>query len=131
MDPTEFYRQIVESIREEDVHAVAGVMAGHVGEENLITLEDLAIQAFGEYNASTERKTREILEKLTTEHHLPVCANSGRSGRWLARDAAERDKSAGELERRGNHTLDRARALRMAVVPAKTLKRERQQSLWR
>lgn len=131
MNPTEFYRQVVASIDDDDVHTVAGILAGHVGEENLITIGDLARQAFGEFTVSSERKTREILETLTTKHHLPVCSNSGRPGRWLAKDDEEREAAARELEARGQHVLDRARALRLAIVPPKEFTRQRQPSLWR
>lgn len=133
MNPSEFYHDLITSIKEDDVYTIANILADHVGQENAITLKDLAVKAFGEFTVSTERKTRELLEQLTKDHHLPVCSFSGKSGRWLAANDEEKENAAAELEARGRNTLERARALRLSVVPAKTLKRERetQMSMWR
>lgn len=116
-DPTEYYRGLVQSITDDDVHRVGNLMLPHVGEKNLILLPDLVRHAFGKYTASTERKTRDILEILTLEYGLPVCSYSGKSGRWLAGSEEEKERCASELERRANSTLARARALRRAVIP--------------
>lgn len=133
MDPSEFYKSLIASITEEDTQAVARIMANHIGASNLISLQDLTVQTFGEYTTSTERKTREILEDLTVNYHMAVCSVSGKPGRWLASSEDEREAAARELEARGRNTLERARALRMAVVPGKepTFQKTRQPSLWR
>ena len=132
MKPTEFYQSLVASITDSDVRCVAQVMAQHVGQHNLITLDGLSRRAFGACNASTERKTREILERLTREHHLPVCSVSGKAGRWLAETDDERFAAARELEARAQNILDRAKALRMASVPAQPLQDRQpvQTNLW-
>lgn len=133
MNPTEFYQSLISSIREDDLKTVAGIMAQHAGEKNSTTIESLARKVFGEFNSSTERKVREILERLTVEYHMPVCSVSGKPGRWLAANESEREAAAAELESRGRNTLDRARALRMAVVPSKepNFTRPKQLDIWR
>jgi len=117
MKPSEYYQSLAESITEADVRRCAAIMALHIGQENLIHLDALARRIFGKCTASTERKTRDILEKLTTEYRLPVCSVSGRAGRWLAANDAERLSAVRELEARAQSVLDRAKALRQANVP--------------
>ncbi len=128
------YRQIVSSIGEPDVRRVALVMMDHIGEANMISLEELARHCFGAFNASTERKTRKILELLATEHRMPVGAYSGRSGRWLCADEEERQRVVADLEARLGALTARVKALRTAIVPAQEprfAEREVQFSLWR
>lgn len=133
MEPTEFYQTIASSIKEEDLRKVASLMVSHVGEENLITLEDIAIEIYGEFNKTTERKVRLVLEELVSDKHMPVCAYSGRSGRWLAKDDDERNKAIYDLESRYSSLQKRIYSLRLAVVPAKApnFEKSRQQRLWR
>lgn len=118
MHPTQVYQEILRTITDDKIRAVANVMIWHVGAANAIDLPDLARAVFGKVTESTTRATREILETLTVEYHLPVCSLSGKAGRWLAADEEEREQAARELEDRGRHTLDRAAALRRASIPA-------------
>jgi hypothetical protein len=132
-DPSEFYKSLISSIKEDDVKKVAEIMTEFVGEKNNITLRDLAIRVFGEFNTNTERKTRLILEELVTNYRFPIGAYSGKSGRWLCRDAEERDRVISDLESRRDATNKRIRSLRSAVIPARTPqieKRHRQNNLW-
>lgn len=132
MKPSDFYQELVNSITDDDIRRAARIMTMHVGYDNLITIDGLSERIFGEYTNSTERKTREILEKLTTEYHLPVCSLSGKSGRWLAANEDERISAVRELESRGQSILDRAKALRFATVPAQEIldKQPVQANLW-
>ena len=84
MNPTDFYRMKSAEIQEADIRLVAACMSEHIGEENLIRIEALCRRV-----SMDDRKVRIILEKLTTEYHLPVCAHSGKAGRWLARSYEE------------------------------------------
>ena len=118
MYPAQVYQEILRTITDDRVRATANVLMKHVGAENAIELPEIARAVFGKVTESSTRATREILETLTVEHHLPVCSLSGKPGRWLAADEFERDAAARELESRGRQTLDRAAALRRASVPA-------------
>src|SRR5690606_22968033 len=84
MNPNDYYRMKSAEIKEADIRLVAAVMSEHVGEENLIRIEALCRRV-----SMDDRKVRIILEKLVTEYHLPVCAHSGKAGRWLARSFDE------------------------------------------
>ena len=132
MDPRAFYEQLVSQIDDGDVRMVAQVMLSHVGEKNLITLEDLARHAFGKYNESTERKTRLVLAKLVTDHHMPIGAYSGKAGRWLCADEEELGRVIMDLTARHNETGNRIHSLRLSKVPPKEPKFEKavQNSLW-
>lgn len=133
MNPSDYYRSIVASIEERDLKKVAEFMLTHVGETHAVDLSSIAVAVFEEFNPSTERKVRLILEDLTTNYHLPIGAYSGKAGRWLCQDQDEIQRVVADLERRVSSTNDRIRALRMANLPAQMpqVDRPRQQSLWR
>lgn len=84
MNPREYYRKLSFSIKDAEIRLVAAVMSDYVGEENAVRLEDLCGRL-----SMDERKVRIILAKLVTEYGLPVCAHSGKAGRWLARSYEE------------------------------------------
>ncbi|TLM98265.1 hypothetical protein FDZ73_23765 [bacterium] len=133
MNPSEYYRSIVASIEERDLKKVAEFMLAHVGETHAVDLTTIAVAVFEEFNPSTERKVRLILEDLTTKYHMPIGAYSGKAGRWLCQDQEEIQRVVADLERRVSSTNDRIRALRMANLSAQMpqVDRPRQQSLWR
>jgi hypothetical protein len=119
MNPFDFYREIIASITESDTRKVAVIMLQHVGEENLIELKDLCIQSFGDYSPATDRKTRLILADLVEKHKLPVGAYSGKSGRWLCLDDAEKQRVIQDLEARTSSIQDRIRNMRLSRTPPK------------
>ncbi len=80
MNPHEYYRKLSYYITDVEIRAVAEIMCDHIGEDDAIRLEDLC-----KLTKMDERKVRMILERLVTEYRLPVCAHSGKAGRWLAR----------------------------------------------
>jgi hypothetical protein len=80
MTPRDYYRKLSHDITDGEIRFVALTMADYVGEDNAVRLEDLC-----KLLAMDERKVRMILERLVTEYRLPVCAHSGKAGRWLAR----------------------------------------------
>jgi len=80
MNPRDYYRKLSHDITDAEIRFVALVMSDYIGEDNAIRLEDLC-----KLLAMDERKVRMILERLVTEYRLPVCAHSGKAGRWLAR----------------------------------------------
>lgn len=133
MDPSDYYRTIVASIEERDLKKVAEFMLAHVGEKHAVDLSSIAVAVFEEFNPSTERKVRLILEDLTTKYHMPIGAYSGKAGRWLCQDQEEIQRVVADLERRVSSTNDRIRALRMANLPAQMprVDRPHQHSLWR
>ena len=84
MNPRDYYRKLSHDITDAEIRLVALTMADYVGEDNAIRLEDLC-----KLTSMEERKVRMILERLVTEYRLPVCAHSGKAGRWLARTYAD------------------------------------------
>lgn len=130
--PREFYERLIADIDDADVRKVAAVMLQHIGEDHLITLDDLTRQAFGEFTQSTERKTRLILARLVTDHHMPIGAYSGKAGRWLCADEEELNRVIMDLTARHNETGNRIHSLRLSKVPPKEPKFEKavQNSLW-
>ena len=94
MKPADYYRKLVWSITEADVRLVAGCIAEHVGMENAVRLDRLA-----DRTGMNERKVREILSTLTTQYGWPVGAMSGKAGRWLIANEAERDMVLADLLR--------------------------------
>jgi hypothetical protein len=132
MNPREFYEQLVSEIEEADIKRVAQIMLKHIGESNLISLEDLALQAFGKLGKDGDRKTRLILAKLVNEHHMPIGAYSGKAGRWLCADDEELNRVIMDLTARHNETGNRIHSLRLSKVPPKEPKFEKaiQNSLW-
>jgi hypothetical protein len=133
MNPSEFYRSIVASIDEQDLKKVAEFMLAHIGEEHTVDLSIITKEIFAEFNASTERKVRVILETLVIKYHLPIGAYSGKPGRWICKNREEVQRVEADLERRVSSTNDRIRALRSAHLPAQMpqFDQPRQQSLWR
>ena len=79
MNPNDYYRLKSAEIKEADIRLVAAVMSEHVGEENLIRIEALCRRV-----SMDDRKVRIILARLVKEYKVPVCAHSGKAGRWLA-----------------------------------------------
>jgi hypothetical protein len=59
-----------------------------------------------------------VIETLRREYRVPVMANSGKPGRWLAADADELDKTIAEMMSRANNMLDVANQLRQARIPS-------------
>ena len=84
MNPREHYRKLSFSIKDAEIRAVAAVMSDYIGEENAVRLDALCRRV-----SMDERKVRLILGKLVTEYGVPVCAHSGKAGRWLARTYAD------------------------------------------
>jgi hypothetical protein len=117
-DPSKFYGELVDAIDDHDLRTVARLMSYHVGEEQAITLQDLALLAFGEAGETSLRKTREVLAQLIEDHGFPVCSNSGKAGRWLAGTKEEALEAARERESRAEKLLASAKKLRMARLPA-------------
>lgn len=119
MNPREYYQNLISSIEEDDIKRIAAIMMRHVGEDNKISLDDLAAQALNEENPSesARRKTRKALELLTKRYHMPVGSNSGTSGRWLIASEQERNATIADLRSRANETMNRIRALQMATIP--------------
>lgn len=117
MDPRAWYENLLRSITDQDVQRVGKILLDHIGEENAISLASLARGAFGKFDGATERKTRVILERLATQHRLPVGAHSGKPGRWLCASEAETQKVIADLEARKRALDERVRALRSAAAP--------------
>lgn len=132
ISPTDFFREVIGSISDDDTLKVASIMLQHIGEERLIELKELAMQAFGEFNVATERKTRLILAELVEKHKLPIGAYSGKSGRWLCVDDTEKERVIQDLEARDRSLQDRIRNMRMARTPPKAIEPNRsyQRNLW-
>lgn len=131
-DPRNFYTSLLATIQESDIRAVAAVMLSHIGEENSVTLKALAMRVYGEFTASSERKTRSVLEELVTRYRFPIGAYSGKAGRWLCKDRNEIEQVVADLESRRDATNNRIACLRSAVIPVRVpeVEKPRQNSLW-
>ncbi|MFA6691535.1 MAG: hypothetical protein WCR98_06095 [Saccharofermentanales bacterium] len=125
MNPREHYRKLSFSIKDAEIRAVAAVMCEHIGEQNAVRLEALSGRV-----SMDERKVRLILEKLVNEYGMPVCAHSGKAGRWLARSfdearetqaeyysRAAADKRRGDAFNRCNYPPEQAEELREVQPP--------------
>lgn len=117
MNPSDFYAQILSSITDDDLRVVANVMRFHVGQENTITRNALSLAAFHKFTESTDRKTREILERLVKEYHMPICASSGKAGYWLAANEQEKQLAIMDLAARRKQIDERINALYLAQTP--------------
>ena len=112
MNPREHYRKLSFSIKDAEIRAVAAVMCEHIGEQNAVRLEALADRV-----SMDERKVRLILEKLVTEYGLPVCAHSGKAGRWLARSFDEARETQAEYYSRAAADKRRGDAFNRCQYP--------------
>jgi len=80
ISPKDYFKKLAFSIKDAEIRLVAAIMSDYVGEENAVRLDTLCRRV-----SMDERKVRLILGKLVTEYGVPVCAHSGKAGRWLAR----------------------------------------------
>ena len=114
MNPSDYYRLKSAEIKEADVRLVAACMTEYIGEENAVRIEDLSGRV-----SMDERKVRLILEKLVTEYGLPVCAHSGKAGRWLARSFDEARETQAEYYSRAAADKRRGDAFNRCNYPPK------------
>ncbi len=114
MNPREHYRKLAFSINDAEIRAVAAVMAEHIGEENAVRLDALCGRV-----GMDERRVRIILEKLVTEYGVPVCAHSGKAGRWLARSYDEARETQAEYYSRAAADKRRGDAFNRCQYPPK------------
>jgi len=113
----EVYFRLASEITEADERKTIEIMAHHVGEENAIPLGELAQKVLGKVNDNTKRQMRIILERLVDSYRIPICANSGKAGRWIGTTNSQVEHTAVELISRGNADHKRARSLRKAKLP--------------
>jgi hypothetical protein len=118
MDPSRYYAEMVDAIQDVDLRKAARTLSYHVGEENAVSLRDLAFAVYGAAEESDLRKTRQVLETLIEEHGFPVCSHSGKAGRWLPGTREEAIEAALEREGRAAKLMASARRLRGANLPA-------------
>lgn len=119
MSRTATYEEILATMPEGIEYDVLAVLRDHVGSENAITLQALTCQVFGNCTSTTERQTREAIERLRRKG-VAVLSESGKSGRWLAKDQAEKDACVAEMEGRSRNLIQVINALRSAPVPVPT-----------
>ena len=79
ISPKDYFKKLAFSIKDAEIRLVAAIMSDYVGEENAVRLDTLCRRV-----SMDERKVRLILGKLVTEYGVPVCAHSGKAGRWPA-----------------------------------------------
>ena len=112
MNPREHYRKLAFSINDAEIRMVAAVMAEHIGEENAVRLDALCGRV-----SMDERRVRIVLEKLVTEYGVPVCAHSGKAGRWLARSYDEARETQAEYYSRAAADKKRGDAFNRCQYP--------------
>lgn len=61
----------------------------HIGKANLIEIEKLTRQLYGDGLPKYQRLTRDLIENLRSLYFVPVMSDSGTSGRWLAESEDE------------------------------------------
>ena len=112
MNPNDFYRMKSAEIKEADIRLVAAIMSDYIGEENAVRLDALCRRV-----SMDERKVRLILGKLVTEYGVPVCAHSGKAGRWLARSFDEARETQAEYYSRAREDKRRGDAFNTCNYP--------------
>jgi len=112
MNPREHYRKLAFSINDAEIRMVAAVMAEHIGEENAVRLDALCGRV-----SMDERRVRIVLEKLVTKYGVPVCAHSGKAGRWLARSYDEARETQAEYYSRAAADKKRGDAFNRCQYP--------------
>jgi hypothetical protein len=112
MNPNDYYRKLSASISDAEIRLIAALMSDYIGEENAVRLETLCKRA-----SMDERKVRMILERLVKEYRYPVCAFSGKPGRYLARSYQEALPAKLELLSRAEETKARALAYDRCAYP--------------
>ena len=115
MNPSEYYQKLVSKINDYDLRKCARALSYHVGEDNAISLEQLARETFGASGENEQRKTRNLIETLVEDHGYPVCSRSGVAGRWMPAVKEEGIKAAEERERRAAKLLKSAKQIRKNV----------------
>jgi len=116
MSRTTTYEEILATMPEGIEATILAILRNHVGSENAITLQALTAQALGDCNTTTERQTREAIEHLRRKG-VAVLSESGKSGRWLAKDQAEKDACVAEMMGRSRNLMKTIESLAAAQVP--------------
>lgn len=94
-------------ISDRDIAAVKHALAGHQGERNRITVEDLTAQVYGEFTATLRRRLRAVIHEINTndKDNLLILTDVGTGGVWIA------DKDPDPAVRFFNSEHNRAMAL--------------------
>ena len=119
MQPTAYYRKLLNEIQEPHVRLCLSALSWHVGKENAISLDELTEKVFGKNSESNSRKTRVILDRLVDEYGIPVGASSGQAGRWIIANEVELYEVAAELRSRREKLAQRENNLYQAKFPVK------------
>lgn len=101
--------------RELSPETVLSALQGRRGAANGITARDLVYLVTGNISAASERRLRQIIEKLRRDGH-PICAHPSLGYHWAA-TAAELEGGIGFLVARAMTTLEQAYAMRGIALP--------------
>jgi hypothetical protein len=112
ISPKDYFKKLAFSIKDAEIRLVAAIMSDYVGEENAVRLDALCRRV-----SMDERKVRLILGKLVTEYGVPVCAHSGKAGRWLARSFDEARETQAEYYSRAREDKRRGDAFNTCNYP--------------
>ena len=112
ISPKDYFKKLAFSIKDAEIRLVAAIMSDYVGEENAVRLDTLCRRV-----SMDERKVRLILGKLVTEYGVPVCAHSGKAGRWLARSFDEARETQAEYYSRAREDKRRGDAYNRCQYP--------------
>lgn len=116
MSTTTYYDRVIAPMPEGIERSVMTILAEHIGEEKRISLEALTFAVMGNHSVSNERKVRQAVENLRLQG-VPIMSESGKSGRWLAKDENERAAVVREFEARAANLQKVISALRSATIP--------------
>lgn len=112
MSPRDHYKKLAFSIQDAEIRLVAAVMTDYIGEENAVRLDALCGRV-----SMDERRVRLILGRLVTDFGVPVCAHSGKAGRWLARSFDEARETQAEYYSRAREDKRRGDAFNSCNYP--------------
>lgn len=130
MDLRDYYRQRAASITDEDMRKAALFLSEHVGRENAASKQELTLAIYGKQTDSTERKAREVMQRLVTECGVAVGSNSGAAGYYICANDDERREVIAELRSRARQLTDRAFSLFNVNLPSPTSGQRMQKGLW-
>lgn len=112
------YELLKASITDKDCLRAFDFLCQHVGEQNKVSIERIALHLFASSGDNAIRKARDIVELLRTDYGVPVCSSSGRAGRWLAANEDEKQTCLADFYARRASIDAVIKALERAAVPA-------------
>jgi hypothetical protein len=119
MTTTPTYDRILSTMPAGLEREIAMQMERFIGKDNSVNLGDLTWIIFGDATETHKRQIRNTIEVLRNDYGVPILANSGKAGRYMAANSAERDEFVAEMISRRNKlstTIRRMQAVQFDVT---------------